>query len=194
MSVRDELIGLIEADAGIDEECAAEVLDALLADPSAVLAELENAKCPECVEAREQAVAMADGVPALSKKTADAISAVLVATSDALGCACGGSGKLGRDGLLRLLVPEGYELVERDGPHYIEVTEDGWSIQHPARCRPDLLGCLHHRCIEQHVAEYDVVCVDEPGRYSFVVDDDGGPTFTLAPVPVPEPSEGPTDE
>lgn len=85
------------------------------------------------------------------------------------------------DLVLRALDDAGWDLIERDGPHYIDVTDDGWSTQHPAKCRPDLLGCIFHRCIDEQVRECGEVMVDEPGRYTFGVDDDGKPTFTRVP-------------
>jgi len=106
------------------------ILDALAADPVRVLRWLEGLPCQTCKEARERAAAMADDLPALSKETADAISGVLVATSDALGCsACGGSGILGRDGLLRAL---GMEPLDKTATRINDNEWRHYTVRHDA--------------------------------------------------------------
>lgn len=35
--------------------------------------------------------------------------------------------------------------LDPDEPHLIEFRTDGWTIQHPVRCRPNLFACLVNR-------------------------------------------------
>ena len=60
--------------------------------------------------------------------------------------------------------------------HIAEFRDDGWGLQHPLRCRPDLIGCAVNRAVSTLCDESD-----EPprpvGRYVVTLDDDSEPVF-----------------
>ena len=39
-----------------------------------------------------------------------------------------------------------------DDRHIAQFTENGWGLQHPPSCRPDLLSCELHRAVEQNAS------------------------------------------
>lgn len=47
--------------------------------------------------------------------------------------------------------------------HVLHVTKDGWSLRHPVRCRPNLLGCSVHQCATAQAEE--VMAEGEDGFY-----------------------------
>lgn len=47
--------------------------------------------------------------------------------------------------VLDALTAAGWIRIDPDEPHVIEFRADGWTIQHPLRCRPDLFGCEVNR-------------------------------------------------
>jgi hypothetical protein len=65
---------------------------------------------------------------------------------------------------LRTIVP-----LDADERHIIELRVDGWTIQHPLSCRPNLLDCLtakaasHDDYLEDHVYGRFVCSLDEDG-------------------------------
>jgi len=67
-----------------------------------------------------------------------------------------------------------YEPADHD-PHYVDFGEDGWAIQHPYRCRPNLLDCDLHRRFSDWMATEDVPPVPH-GRYELLDD------LTIEPV------------
>lgn len=50
----------------------------------------------------------------------------------------------------REAVSEGDRLAEalREDRHVVEFREDGWGLQHPVLCRPDLIGCPVNRALQ----------------------------------------------
>ena len=55
---------------------------------------------------------------------------------------------------------------ERDLIHTLELREDGWSLQHPIRCRPNLLDCPVQQYCASHNVELEAMCEREgPGRW-----------------------------
>lgn len=66
---------------------------------------------------------------------------------------------LARDGL----------LLGDDSGHIIEFRPDGWTIQHPLACRPNLFACPVNRAAEHDLAGGEV----PPGRYECEVNDIG---------------------
>lgn len=71
--------------------------------------------------------------------------------------------------LLDLLADEGYAVVEKGSEeHVIDFREDGWTIKHPLRCRPNLFDCpINRECEAQSWLEPPV----PPGRYELELSD-----------------------
>lgn len=68
--------------------------------------------------------------------------------------------------------------------HIVEVTEDGWGLQHPYSCRPHLLGCRVHQ-----IVDLDGPLVDEVGIYTVVLtEDERGVTYVARLSLTEEPS------
>jgi hypothetical protein len=55
-------------------------------------------------------------------------------------------------------------LVDEDS-HVAEFTDEGWSIQHPLPCRPDLQGCEVHKAVAEEAEFIGGSPVEELGRY-----------------------------
>lgn len=66
----------------------------------------------------------------------------------------------------------------KDDEHILEVRDDGWSLQHPLECRPNLLDCaMHHtiiasQCGFENFEDYD------NGRYLCIIDSEGSLVLT----------------
>ncbi|MEH0823440.1 MULTISPECIES: DUF6085 family protein [unclassified Micromonospora] len=56
--------------------------------------------------------------------------------------------------------------------HVIEIRADGWTIQHPLSCRPDLFNCPVNRVGEAEMASLDCPPAP-PGRYECGINDLG---------------------
>ena len=68
-----------------------------------------------------------------------------------------------------------WRAAEAEG-HVVDFTEDGYGLQHPPSCRPDLIGCKFN----QWLAGYGEPAMS-PGRYRMTWDplgDDPMPTFS----------------
>lgn len=72
----------------------------------------------------------------------------------------------------RELIRQGY----RD-EHIVIFTKDGYGLQHPIRCRPNLHGCILNEWLQTQMAPDR-----EPGRYVMEWTDDG-PEYRLVPEP-----------
>lgn len=48
--------------------------------------------------------------------------------------------------------------------HVIELREDYWGLQHPLTCRPDLIGCIYNRFMEEYSNDV-LAIVGDYGRY-----------------------------
>ena len=64
--------------------------------------------------------------------------------------------------------------------HVVDVTEYGWSLQHPLRSRPNLFGCLVQQAVSAQANEDGILDVDDVGRYLVDLDE----TETLVYVPI----------
>lgn len=58
------------------------------------------------------------------------------------------------------------ETYRRDGGHVIDLREDGWTIQHPLSCRPNLFDCIYNMAAATLVS-----AGPRPGRYRVTVED-----------------------
>jgi hypothetical protein len=70
---------------------------------------------------------------------------------------------------------QGYDaaMASIDRRHIADLRPDGYGLQHPLACRPNLLDCP----VERACRALDHPLVDEPGRY--VVDVTPGGEFTI---------------
>lgn len=60
--------------------------------------------------------------------------------------------------------------VDGDPGHVIDLRVDGWTIQHPLSCRPNLFACPVNRAAENDLTD----CPSQaPGRYVCALDDAG---------------------
>lgn len=65
--------------------------------------------------------------------------------------------------------PPGETNPEAEEPHVIEIREDGWTIQHPLACRPNLFDCPVNRAAGRELREPP----GEFGRFECGLADDG---------------------
>lgn len=72
--------------------------------------------------------------------------------------------------VLDKLAAVGWVRMDPNEPHLIEFREDGWTIQHPVRCRPNLFACRVNRVSAEQV---DGPPASGLGVYECDVDDDG---------------------
>lgn len=68
------------------------------------------------------------------------------------------------------------KLLAADNRHVVGYLEDGWNLQHPLACRPNLNGCEYNTIIQ-------TITPPVPGRYIVV---DEGAEYTLRPVATEE--------
>lgn len=57
--------------------------------------------------------------------------------------------------------------------HVVEFSEDGYGLQHPAKCRPDLLGCQFNEWLASQPGPDR-----KPGRYVMDWREGLGPRYT----------------
>lgn len=62
--------------------------------------------------------------------------------------------------ILTWLDEHGWQLIELGDRHVVEVRESGYGLQHPARCRPNLIDCPYNRWMHEQP-----VPPQPPGRY-----------------------------
>lgn len=72
------------------------------------------------------------------------------------------------DGILSALPALGYRKVDDNAKHIIEIRHDGWTIQHPLRCRPNLFECPYNQA-----AGWMADAPVDPGRYECELDQYG---------------------
>lgn len=53
--------------------------------------------------------------------------------------------------LLDALTADGWVRMDPAEPHLIQFRPDGWTIQHPLRCRPNLFACEVNRVAGQQI-------------------------------------------
>ena len=71
------------------------------------------------------------------------------------------------------------ETYRRGERHIIELREDGWTIQHPLTCRPNLFDCITNTAGSQHFSA--LAEKGERGRFYFDLSEDGR-IMSLDPV------------
>jgi hypothetical protein len=76
--------------------------------------------------------------------------------------------------VLDALIADGWVRADPAEPHLIEFRADGWTIQHPLRCRPNLFACQVNRMAGDQIGGPPASGL---GVYECDVDDDG--TFML---------------
>lgn len=69
-----------------------------------------------------------------------------------------------------------------DETHTVEIREDCWAVQHPLRCRPDMLSCPVSR-----IMTYGLLVRDEDGEFSVPVQDRCAPGRYVVSWVAPEP-------
>lgn len=57
------------------------------------------------------------------------------------------------------------ETYHRDTGHIVDLREDGWTIQHPLSCRPNLFDCIYNFAAARVLQIGGI-----PGRYQVTVD------------------------
>lgn len=71
--------------------------------------------------------------------------------------------------------PDNWQRRPADEPrHIIDLREDGWTIQHPLSCRPDLFSCPVNRVVSEELRDP----LDFTGRFEVGLNDDGD-TFVI---------------
>jgi hypothetical protein len=78
--------------------------------------------------------------------------------------------RTGARAALDALTAAGWVRMDPDEPHLIEFRPDGWTIQHPVRCRPNLFACPVNRVAGEQV---DGPPASGLGVYECDVDDGG---------------------
>lgn len=61
-------------------------------------------------------------------------------------------------------------VYRRDAGHIIDLREDGWTIQHPLSCRPNLFDCIYNFAAAETRNE---LIRHSRGRYHVGLDKDG---------------------
>jgi hypothetical protein len=70
--------------------------------------------------------------------------------------------------VLDALTTAGWVRMDPAEPHLIEFRPDGWTIQHPVRCRPNLFACPVNRVAGEQI---DGPPASGPGVYECDVED-----------------------
>lgn len=82
------------------------------------------------------------------------------------------------DVALAALRDAGYFVGKLDERHIVDYRVDGWSIQHPVVCRPDLLACPIHQAVNRQAGEGGDLNLSEWGRWIVQgVDEYGAPVY-----------------